>query len=90
MAKDQAGFFSFMRSGQCVRHSEIYTQAAQETENYPEDAIIVLADKFGQQDGDDVPALISGDRLKAVSAVQAVTVASWKSNIQRGILAHYS
>ena len=36
---------------------------AQDTENYAEDAI-VLADKFGQPTGDDVPAFISGDRSK--------------------------
>ena len=40
--------------------------AAQEADNYAEDAITVLADKFGQPAGDDAPALISGDRLKAL------------------------
>ena len=40
--------------------------AAQEADNYAEDAITVLADMFGQPAGDDAPALISGDRLKAL------------------------
>ena len=42
--------------------------AAQETENYAEDVITVLAvaDKYGQPAGDDVPVFISGDRLKAL------------------------
>ena len=53
-----------MGSGQGV-HIQRY-QAAQETENYTEDVITVLANKFGQAAGIDVPALISGDRLKAL------------------------
>ena len=49
VAKRRAGLFSFMGSGQGVRTStfERYP-AAQEIENYAEDAIAVLADKFGQ------------------------------------------
>ena len=35
--------------------------AAQEADNYAENAFTVLADKFGQPAGDDAPALISSD-----------------------------
>ena len=66
---------------------------AQETENYAEDVITVLAtNKFGQPAGDDIPTLTSSDRFKLQSAVSAVqvTAASWKSNIPRGVSAHYS
>ena len=64
--------------------------AAQEADNYAEDAITVLVDKFGQLAGDDAPALISSNRLKVLFLVQEVTAASWKSNIRRGVSAHYS
>ena len=47
--------------GQGVQHSKI-----QEAENYAEDAITVQADKFGQPAGDDPPAVISSDQLKAL------------------------
>ena len=40
--------------------------AAQEADNYAEDAITVLVDKFGQLAGDDAPALISSDWLKVL------------------------